>query len=409
MQLFPKKVEWGFRFTGVFSFLFFFVVVILNGWSGDARRWAVGGLKDGDLVQHYAAGVLWKKNQMNAIYQNYQLGQWVNDWRKDLNSKKKLNRFNYVYSPLIAWGAGKLTVAPFEWWLKGWFFISIACYGAALVFLFCSLQWKRPPLSLILVAAGFPSLYYTLIPSQNTTLTLLILSAAALFLTQKKNWLAGLVLSCAFYKPQFAPYWGLFLFLCGDWKTTLGLIAGSLGWLGLSLVICGVEANRLWIESLIFMMRGDQFVLQGLNQSWTGFFLSVFPEWPRSLSALCAHSVALMILAWLVFKIRALKKRGAWNESFTLWVAAFWYLLASAYVGHYEILLGLPWWLICIQRSQWTWPQVLLTAMFWLLSLFSISGLLTGVSFSSMFTTAFVIGTMIVFVRTPIALDFKSR
>lgn len=392
----PRKIDLTFKIIGVFSIVFFFAVVGLNWFFGDARHWKDGNIKDGDLVQHYAAGILWKEKNISALYQNYQLGYWINDWRKDLKLGNPLQHFNYVYSPIIAWLSSLSIGLPFAVWLKEWFIFSTLLYAIALwlIFRFLISQKNKILLPVLLATIGFPSFYYALIPLQNTTLTLCILCAAAILANRKKEYLAGLALSCAFYKPQFMPYLAFFIFIAGNWKIPLGIVIGSATWLGIGIFICGIEANRLWMQSLLQMIHGKQFILQGLNQSWTGFFSSLFTYASRQEISFASHLLSLILALAAGNLIRFAPKKIEWKPSYTIFAAFTYYLLASTYVGHYEILLGLPWWLIFICHGKWTSQKLILTALFWCISLFSITGLVTGISLTAPFLMLWLFGSL---------------
>jgi hypothetical protein len=406
----PNRARLILLSIGAFSLIFFWLFFTANWVRGTDRAWATGGLKDGDLAQHYAAGLLWSEGKYETLYRHHQLGEWINHFREHLDAKKKLARFNYVYSPMVAQISSLFVGLSFETWLKGSLVLSLIAYLFSIWMIFFRLLPKFNQLGVpLLLALGFPSLFYTLVPSQNTALSLCFFCAASFFANQNKfpqKFLAGLLISCAFYKPQFMPYLAFFIFVAGEWKIAAGILFGTLFWLLLGIWICGVETHRLWFESLGAMMRGDQFVLQGLNQSWTGFFFSFFPKWRREYVGFVSNFLALVLMLGGANLIRFAPKTISWKPCYTIFAALTCYLLCSSYVGHYEVLLGLPWWLACIRHSSWKMRHTLLILLFWMISLCSIVGILANVSISAPFLTLWFFASLANFIDWQGVSDF---
>jgi len=380
-----RMLTWGAQATALLSLLLFLTVLSSNLIGVKGGHWNGGGLMLTDLSQHYAAGMLWKEGEQRSLYRDYKLGEWLTVWKQHQAHAEGdtvgVNHFNYVYCPLVAWISSGLTRFSFGTWARVWLVLCCAAYGLSAWLLAHNdaADLYRRPLPLLWLA-GFPGFFLTLIPGQNTVLTLALLLAAAALLNKRREVLAGLVLSCAFYKPQIMPCIALFMLLCGCWRFSSALAAGSLLWLLPGLVLCGWKSHFYWMQSLQDMAAGRQFVKPGLNQSWCGFLQDLAPGSGTPLPGALAAVLSLLTLLGAVFLVRKKCRQPHWQPAWTLYVAFTVWLLASPYVGHYELLLGLPWWMVLLVRFDWDLRHGLLLAAFWIAGLFSIAGLCLHVS-----------------------------
>ncbi len=388
----PGKIEFGLALLPALFFAIALALVI--DWSRPGF-WASGEPMSGDLIQHYAAGVFLKEGRETELYRGFKVGEWITEKTAELQpgSTYTVVRFNYVYSPLCA-GISRAFVAlpfpPLTWaWLAGCFL----AYGAAIYWLARSGVFA-PRFRVIdaLWLAGFPSFFLVLVPMQNTTLTLAIAAASGWWLHLGRPFWAGFLFACASYKPQLLPLVAGFVFLCGGWRFAFGVGLGGLAWLALGILWLGWPIHALWIESLTNMADGTQFQREGLNQSWRGFFLS----WPLTAHAAtwlwAAVAIALTGTTWGL--TRRWSSRGG-QPADPLWIALTWWLLVSPYVGHYELLLGIPWW-FRFMRSASDWSGRALASLYWIASAASIAGLAhDGLNLSAPLLTVWLLGTLI--------------
>ena len=377
--------------------LIYFIFVCINFWGGSDTRYANGKAKQGDLQQHYAAAVFWSEGKSEALYRGFHLGSWLNDWHEKnwQEPSDNIQSFNYVYTPLLAAISSWFLFAPWHSLVSSWFNLILLFYLITCgILIFSHRHLKQPverhlPIFLIL---GFPSFYYTLIPFQNTTLTLLIVISSGILLDRKAPFLAGLVLSCAFYKPQYMPYFCLFGIFAFPWRFTLALVIGNLAWLGLGILICGIEAHSLWLTSLKDMSSGVQFQRDGLNQSWRGFFLTLLPSSPRIAIDLFSHALGFTTLVITGLLCRLAPTKISWNHSYSLYLCLVVWLLISPYVGHYEILLTVPFWFVIIRHHSISLKaKTILICSIWLISMFSITGQTASINITSPLLTAWFI------------------
>lgn len=388
------------RAGAVFSLMFFATYVGWEWFGGNSSEWASAGDKSGDLMQHYGAAQLWKEGKITQLYRGFYLGDWINQWSREHGHERavKIEHFNYVYGPLVAAASSIFAEVSWTAWIQLWAAWILVCFGTVLV-----LFWKTEPsfrrlgLPAVLLFLGFPSFYYCFIPMQNGTMTLLILVSAGLLLLKNLPLAAGLVLSCAFYKPQLMPYLGFFALASRQWRFAIGIGAGSLLWFGFGVLVCGWEANRLWLESLRDMTSGLQFQRNTMNISLRGFLLTALPGGARPVTDLASPLVALAVLGGTGWKVHRLSRTiDWWRPQHSLYAGLIAWTLAIPYCGHYEILLGLPWWLVYLSQPNPARPKMraALSVFYWLISLTSISGTDLPVSITSLFTLAWLIGSL---------------
>ncbi|MEM9444491.1 MAG: glycosyltransferase family 87 protein [Verrucomicrobiota bacterium] len=386
----------------------YFIFVCLNFWGGSDIHFASGNPKLGDLQQHYAAGVFWSKNKIQDLYQGFHLGEWLNQWHKDAwrEPSSNIHSFNYVYAPLLAEISSCLLVFSWPTILNSWFNLIVFFYLLAcgiLIYTHSKIKQLRDRNMLILLLLGFPSFYYTLILFQNNTLTLLIIVCTGLLLNKGMPIIAGLVLSCAFYKPQYMPYFCLFGLFAFPLRFSLALVTGNLLWLGLGILVCGLEAHYLWFSSLEDMSSGIQFQRYGLNQSWHGFFLMAFPSLPRIGIDLFCHALAFFSLILLGLLCRLAPTKIPWQPAYSLYACVVSWLLVSPYVGHYEILLTVPFWFCLLRRPNFSaLDKSLIAASIVLISMFSITGQTASVNITSPILTCWFLYSYL------ICLDWKA-
>lgn len=370
------------------SLVFFLAVFILNFFEGSREEWNQGAKKCADLFQHYAAGVFWSEGRIEALYRDFQLGEWINDYREEIipgSTTPTVRNFNYVYAPLIAWISSFGLAAPFSTWIITSLVFNLAAYLLSYYFLLSALNLGKKGYGdlTLLFFLGFSSFYYALIPGQNTVLSLLIVSGSAWLLTRNRPLLAGLVVSCLCYKPQFIPFIGLTTLLCGQWRFALSTGIGTLVWTSVGLLVCGTGSYLFWLESLANMGSGVQFQVDGLNQSWRGLFQSLSsrePGWMRIISlTLPLAGCGLIALAWW----RRLGLLSQRHPALPLLASMMLFLIASPYVGHYDLLLGLPLWLYALNHHPLKPFHIIVLTLFWLTALLCVVLMLKGLSLSA--------------------------
>jgi len=377
----------AFRVTILAAGLLLAVVVLGNLVFGQKTTWAWGGIKCGDLVQHYGAGLLWSEGRIEELYRGFRFGSFLNTWTQELDpgaGPGRMERFNYVYAPLVAWTASAATAWDYGTWVNAWLVLSLAAWIGAFL---CLRAWVpnvfRLDFTTLVLYFGFPAFYWGLVPGQNTALTLAIACSALLLQARARPLAAGLVMGCAFYKPQLMPALFLFMACGGHARFCAGLALGNLAWLGLGGLLCGVPAHHYWLESLADMARGLQFQKPGMNQSWSG----LLPGIPL-LGPVLALGIPVAAGCWM---------RGRLGPAPALACALAAGLAAAPYLGYYELLLGVPWWWWTFRKHGGTSAAVLYYILAWA----AVAGLLLQQSITAPLLTLWLVLTLRRSARAP--------
>jgi Glycosyltransferase family 87 len=126
---------------------------------------------------------------------------------------------------LIAWQAA--TLIPFAWMIRRY--------------------TGRPEAWLFVLAA--PVTLVCVLHGHNGFLTALLLGGG-LILLERRPFLAGLLLGCLVYKPQFALILPLLLLVLWNWRAILGAAASSLTLIAITLAIWGWPVWQAFFDSL---------------------------------------------------------------------------------------------------------------------------------------------------------------
>lgn len=367
-RLWPKLVN-----VAAAGILVLMAVLFAMQWRGpNPRLWATGEPRFGDLTKHYAAGLFWREGRVHDIYFDSKLGDWQIEYWKGEGTTWG---FNYIYSPLVAWVCSLFAGMSPVLFQNLWFAFSL---GLLVPGLGMMRIWLPPEgrAAALLYLCGLPAVFYGLVLGQNHLLTWVIVLGTAWLLKLGRPVAAGLVLSAlSLYKPQFVPVLAGLLLLLGEWKFFLSAGFASLGWLVLSILAFGWEPHGWWLQVITNMGNGAQNQIPSFNQTWAGFWYSLFPGAGGKLLAYVLPSIVITALP-AVFWILKLRRMDGWTAGHSLLALLPLAILISPYVSHYDLLLMGPWWLAVVtglKRRGW---RVGLGVSFWMISLasFNFSG-----------------------------------
>ncbi len=359
------------------SFIVLSLALTMNWVQGPGIQNLVGEVKSSDLFQHYGAGKFVAENRAADLYQNAKLGQWIFD-HHTAKEGVTVKGFDYVYPPLVAWVSSPWTHFSYIPYALIWLGLSILLYLISTKQLL-SLYSTPQSLFWLLLLLGLPSFHYTIILGQNSTLTLLIIGSAALLLYKNQDLAAGFILSFLFYKPQFLPLLVGFMFLLGRWKFVLAAVLGSLTWLLLGVLFCGVDSYQAWLRVIQNLSSGHQNQVFNLNQTLKIFVLTLLgqAEKPSLLAGLLTTFLGLSLLGLSALIVRYAPQKNplkTWTAAHSLLLAAAVMTVASPYLMHYDLLLAAGWWVLCWREQENKgWLVPLLGALFWATSLISIN------------------------------------
>ena len=245
---------------------------------------------------------------------------------------------------LMVWQAA--TLAPFVWLARSylqrkdaWLFVLAA------------------PVTLICVTHG-----------HNGFLTALLLGGGLLLL-DRRPLLAGLLLGCLVYKPQFALVIPLLLLVTGQWRAILGAAISSLALIALTLAIWGWPVWQAFLDSL--PLTREVVIEQG-RTGWQKIMspFSAVRSWgvgiPAAYVVQGLFSVgAIALTLWLAWKARPTLRNAAVSAAV---------LISTPYVLDYDfvvLMLGVGFlWKDGEEHGWGPWEKSLL-GLVWIAPLFA--------------------------------------
>ncbi|MDX6766705.1 MAG: glycosyltransferase family 87 protein [Candidatus Methylacidiphilales bacterium] len=317
-------------------------------WIGLAHTWneargimsPLGVPMGADLLQHHEAARFAAEGRWKDLYGGSALGRALYQRTHD-GEARSVSGFNYVYPPLVAMTGAPFAAMPYLGWVACWQLAILVFYAASHAL--CA-PWRPHGLNIHLVAFGLPVFYFGLILAQNSALSLFILTIVAILLAGKRPLMAGVVLSCLFYKPQIGLAVAGFLLVAGHGRAALAFGAGTLGWLAVGWVLCGSEATLGWFAVLRDMLGGAQNQVAALHQSLPGTIKVLLGPGTSALVAPLITLAGLACFGGLALWERHRQPRHPENPELAVFLALAAWALFSPYVMHYDLLLAVPWW-----------------------------------------------------------------
>ena len=203
--------------------------------------------------------------------------------------------YGWPYPPFFFAIAVLVASVPYAWGLSIWLAASLAAYLAAI-------RAILPRPETFLVAAAFPAVFVNIGHGQNGFLTAALLGGA-LHLLDRRSWLAGVLIGCLAYKPQFGVLIPIALLAGGRWST-IGAAAATVAVLfAVSFVTLGGGVWHAFANSMNFMQT---VVLEQGGIGWEKIqsAFSAVMMWGGGARTAYATQIALALmvaasLAWL--------------------------------------------------------------------------------------------------------------
>jgi alpha-1,2-mannosyltransferase len=235
--------------------------------------------------------------------------------------------YGWHYPPFFLAVAFLVAAVPYAYGLVLWLVASFAAYLAML-------RAILPRPETLLIAAAFPAVFINAGHGQNGFLTAALLGAALHWL-DRRPWLAGLLIGCLAYKPQFGVLIPIALLAGQRWSTIGAAILTAAALVALSFAALGGNVWHAFADSLNF----TQTIV--LEQGDTGgekiqSIFSAVRNWGGSLATAYAAQGALALLlaaslAWLWHSEAAFELKAA--------ALAAGSLLATPYVLDYDLVV----------------------------------------------------------------------
>lgn len=276
-----------------------------------------------DFSNVYAAGTLtWQGRPAQAYQPALQHAA-----EKAVFDGRDVPFFGWHYPPFFFAIAFLVAAIPYAWGLSVWLAAGLAAYLA-------TLRAILPRPETLLLAAAFPAVFVNIGHGQNGFLTAALLGGALHWL-DRRPWLAGLLIGCLAYKPQFGVLIPIALLAGRRWSTIGAAIATVAALVAVSFAALGGSVWQAFAASLNF----TQTVV--LEQGGTGFekiqsIFSALRMWGAGVQLAYAAQLALALmlaasLAWLWQSDAAFEIKAS-----ALATAS---LLATPYVLDYDLVV----------------------------------------------------------------------
>ncbi len=235
--------------------------------------------------------------------------------------------YGWHYPPFFFAIAVLVAALPYAWGLALWVATSLAAYLAVM-------RAILPRPETLLVAAAFPAVFVNIGHGQNGFLTAALLGGARQII-DRRPWLAGALLGCLAYKPQFGILIPVALLAGSRWRSIGAAIATIAVLVAVSFLTLGADVWHAFADSRHF----TQTVV--LEQGGTGWekIQSIFSAtrmWGASVPLAYAAQLALALalvasLAWLWRSDAAFELKASALASGSL--------LATPYVLDYDLVV----------------------------------------------------------------------
>jgi hypothetical protein len=276
-----------------------------------------------DFSNVYAAGMLtWQGRPAEAYQPALQHAE-----EKAVFGGREVPFFGWHYPPFFFAVAFIVAAFPYAWGLALWIAASLAAYLAAM-------RAILPRPETLLAATAFPAVFVNTGHGQNGFLTAALLGGA-LHLLDRRPWLAGVLIGCLAYKPQFGVLIPVALVAGGRWSGIAAAMATVATLVAVSLATLGGGVWHAFADSMNF----TQTVV--LEQGGTGWekIQSIFSAarmWGAGVQLAYAVQIALAVtlaasLAWLWQSDAAFELKAAALASGSL--------LATPYVLDYDLVV----------------------------------------------------------------------
>ena len=276
-----------------------------------------------DFSNVYAAGTLtWQGRPAEAYEPALQHAA-----EKAVFGGRDVPFFGWHYPPFFFAIAVLVASLPYAWGLSIWLVAGLAAYLAVM-------RAILPRPETLLIAAAFPAVFVNIGHGQNGFLTAALLGGA-LHLIDRRPWIAGVLIGCLAYKPQFGVLIPVALLAGGRWSSIGAAAATVATLLAVSFATLGGDVWHAFAASMNF----TQTVV--LEQGGTGWekIQSVFSAvrmWGAGVHAAYAVQIALALtlaasLAWLWQSDAAFDLKASALASGSL--------LATPYVLDYDLVV----------------------------------------------------------------------
>jgi hypothetical protein len=276
-----------------------------------------------DFSNVYAAGSLsWQGRPAEAYQPVLQHAA-----EKAIFGGREVPFYGWHYPPFFLVVAFLVAAFPYAWGLAVWLIASFAAYLA-------TLRAILPRRETLLIAAAFPAVFVNVGHGHNGFLTAALLGGALHWL-DRKPWLAGMLIGCLAYKPQFGVLIPIALLAGRRWSAIGSATLTVAALVLISFATLGSGVWHAFIESMNFTQT---IVLEQGDTGWEKIqsIFSAARNWGANvpIAYTLQTALALMLaasLAWLWHSDAAFELKAA--------ALATGSLLATPYVLDYDLVV----------------------------------------------------------------------
>jgi hypothetical protein len=276
-----------------------------------------------DFSNVYAAGTLsWQGRPAQAYEPALQHAA-----EKAVFGGRDVPFYGWHYPPFFFAVAVLAAAVPYAWGLSIWLVASLAAYLAAM-------RAILPRPETLLIAMAFPAVFVNIGHGQNGFLTAALLGGALHWL-DRRPWLAGVLIGCLAYKPQFGVLIPIALLAGGRWGTIGAAMVTVAALVAVSFVTLGGGVWHAFADSMNFTQT---VVLEQGSTGWEKIqsIFSAVRMWGASVHLAYTLQIALALLlaaslAWLWQSDAAFELKAAGLATGSL--------LATPYVLDYDLVV----------------------------------------------------------------------
>lgn len=238
-----------------------------------------------DFTNTYAAGVLVHQGRAADAYDPV----LHHATEKAIFERDDVPLFTWNYPPYFFAVAALVAFVPYAWALFLWVAVSLSAYLATI-----RLILPRP--ETWLYALAFPASFVNIGHGQNGFLTAALMGGA-LHVMPRRPWLAGFLIGCLVYKPQFGLLIPLCLMSDRRWTTIAAAALSVTALTALSVAVLGIDIWKAFLHSTDVTQR---LVFESGTTGWEKFqsVFSAVRAWHGSLvAAYTAQTVLALLLA----------------------------------------------------------------------------------------------------------------
>jgi hypothetical protein len=214
----------------------------------------------GDYPAFYAAGSIARSGDWDELYSAERQAEEQAGLISDDGSY-----LYFSYPPYVAGAYAPLAGLEYRWsFLVHTVLMGLALWGAIKLLWPWLERFSWPPLAIYVLALAFYPLLRAVPGGQNTSLSLLLLAAAARLDRDERPLLAGLALAALFFKPQFGVVIVPLLLVSRRWRVLGGWVIGAITlWAGARFLTEGAWVAEWWEQAGAF--RDENVAANGPN------------------------------------------------------------------------------------------------------------------------------------------------